>query len=100
MGNHQLPNRRIYLGNFTHLLAISTTMTRNTFDEIISILHFNDNKIIFPVKFPNSYKLHKIRPLSTISEVNSKKLMPETCQAINEMMVPFKDKHEVKMNMP
>ena len=38
--------------------------------------------------------------MSTISEANSKKLVLETFQAINEMMVPFKDKHGVKMNMP
>ena len=63
MGNHQLPNRRIYMGNFTYLLAISTTMTRNRFDEIIFILHFNDNAIIFPVTFPNSNKLHKIETI-------------------------------------
>ena len=63
MGNHQLPNRRIYLGNVTYLLAISTTMTQNRFDEIISILHFNDKTIIFPVTFPNSNKLHKIQTI-------------------------------------
>ena len=27
MGDHQLPNRRIYLGNFTHVLATPATMT-------------------------------------------------------------------------
>ena len=29
MGNHKLPNRRMYLGNFADVLAISATMTRN-----------------------------------------------------------------------
>ena len=29
MGNHKLPNRRMYLGNFADILAISATITRN-----------------------------------------------------------------------
>ena len=75
-------------------------MTRNRFSEIISILHFNDKTIAFPVALPNSNKLHKIQ--NTVDHFRSKfkETSVETFQAVNEMMVPFKDKLRVKMNMP
>ena len=58
MGNHKLPNRGMYLRNFTHVLAISTTMPQNKFDEVIFILHFNDNTTAFSVTFLSSNKLY------------------------------------------
>ena len=91
----------MYLGNFTHVLAISTTMTQNRFDEIISVLHFNDNTTASPVAFPNSNEVHKIQTI--VDHFRSKfkeTVVPETFHAIDEMMVPFKDKHGAKMNMP
>ena len=101
MENHKFPNHRIDLGNITHVLTISTTMTRNRFDEIISILHFNDNTTALSVTFPNSNKLHKIQTIVDHFRNKFKEtVVPETCQAIDEMMVPFKDKHGVKLNMP
>ena len=101
MGNHKLPNRRMYLGNFADVLAISATMTRNWFNDIISLLHFSDNTTTFPVTFPNSNKLHKIQTI--VEHFRSKfkeTVVAETFQAIDEMMVPFKDKHRARVNMP
>ena len=54
MGNHKLPNRGMYLRNFTHVLAISTTMTQNKLDEII----FNDNTTAFSVTFLSSNRFY------------------------------------------
>ena len=91
----------MYLAKFTHFLAISTTMIQNRFDEIISILHFNDNTTASPVTFPNSNKLHKIQTIVDHFRNKFKEtVVLETFHAIGEMMVPFKDKHGAIMNMP
>ena len=101
MGIQKLPNRRMYWGNFTSVPLISTTMTRNRFNEILSILHFNDNTTAFPVTSPNHNKLHKIQTIIDHFRSKFKKTVaPETFQAIDEMMVPFKGKHGANMYMP
>ena len=101
MGIHKLPNCRMYWGNFTHIPAISTTMTRNRFDEILSILHFNDNTTALPATSSNHNKLHKIQTIVDHFRSQFKgTVAPETFQAIDEMMVPFKGKHGAKMYMP
>ena len=51
--------------------------------------------------FPNSNKLHKIQTI--VEHFRSKfkeTTVAETFQAIDEMMVPFKDKHRARVNMP
>ena len=60
----------MYWENSTYVPALSTTMIRNRFDEIFSIFHFNGNTTAFPATSPNHSKLHKFKPLSTISETN------------------------------
>ena len=46
MGIHKLPNRRLYWGNKTQVPLIAEAMSRNRFEEILSILHFNDNQLL------------------------------------------------------
>ena len=51
--------------------------------------------------FPSSNKLDKIQ--TNVDHLRSKfkeTVVPEKFQAIDEMMVPFKDKHGDKLNMP
>ena len=101
MGVHKLPNRRIYWGTFTNVPVISETMTRNRFDEILSILHFNDNNLASPSTLPDHNKLHKIQPVIEFFNARfSEVVFPETNEAVDEMMIPFKGKHSVKMYMP
>ena len=98
---HKLPNRRIYWGTFTNVPVISETMTRNRFDEILSILHFNDNNLASPSTLPDHNKLHKIQPVIEFFNARfSEVVFPETNEAVDEMMIPFKGKHSVKMYMP
>lgn len=63
MGVQKLPNRRMYWNPFAQVPAISTSMTRNRFEEILSILHFNDNSTTVPATAPDHNKLHKIQPV-------------------------------------
>ena len=64
MGIHKLQNHRLYWGKFTHVPVISTTMTRNRFDEILFIIHFNDNAIALPATLPNHSKFQKIQTIT------------------------------------
>ncbi len=101
MGVHKLPNRRMYWGNFTHVPATSETMPQNRFDEILSILHTNDNGKAVPASSAGHNKLHKIQPLIDHFRTVFKDLVePETCEAVDEMMIPFKGYHSAKMYMP
>ena len=92
IGIHKLPNRRMYWENFTDVPAISTTMTRNRFDEILSVLHFNSNTTAFPATSPNRSKLHKIQ--TSVDHFRGKfkeTVAPEMFQAIDVMMVPLSE---------
>ena len=42
MGVYKYPNRRMYWGQSIYVPFISEAMNRNRFEEILSILHFND----------------------------------------------------------
>lgn len=46
MGVHKFPNRRLYWGSETNVPFIEDAMSRNRFEEILSILHFSDNEQI------------------------------------------------------
>ena len=100
-GVHKLPNRRMYLGTFANVPVISETMTRNCFDEILSIFHFNDNNLASPSTSPDHNKLHKIQPVIQFFNARFNKVVfLETNEAVDEMIISFKGKHSVKMYMP
>jgi len=91
MGICKLPNRRMYWGRQTSIPIISSSMPRNRFDELVAIPDGQDGY----------NRLHKIQPIidhfrGKFTEI----AVPETHQAIDEMMVPFKGHHGAKMYMP
>ena len=91
----------MYWGIFTNVPVISETMTSSRFDETLSILHCNDSSLASLSASPDHNKLHKIQPVieffnARLNEVT----IPETNEAVNEMMIFFKGKHSVKMYMP
>ena len=101
MGISKLPNRRLYWGNKSAVPMIASSMTRNRFEEIMSILHYNNNNNLVPDGHDGSNKLHKIQPMiDHFRKVFVETVIPETHQAIDEMMVPFKGRHSAKMYMP
>ena len=74
-------------------------MTRNRFEDIVSILGFNDNKKVIAEGQDSHNKLHKIQPLiDHFKTVFTNIAIPETYQANEEMMLPFKDRHRLKMS--
>ena len=101
MGVCKLLNRRMYWGSSTAVPIISESMTRNRFEDIFSILHFNDNEKVAAEGQDGHNKLHKIQPLiDHFKIVFSNSVIPSTSQANNEMMVPFKEYHGLKMYKP
>ncbi|XP_066933930.1 uncharacterized protein [Clytia hemisphaerica] len=101
MGIPKLPNRRMYWSPFTRVPIIADAMTRNRFEEILAILHFNDNEEMPDRSSPDYDRMYKLRPLiDHLNKAFLEAVMPETCQAVDEQMVPFKGHHGAKMYMP
>ena len=75
-------------------------MTRNRFDVVLTILHFNGNKLASPCTSQDHNKLHKIELVIEFFNARFNEVaFPETNEAVDEMMIPFKGKHSVKMYM-
>ena len=88
MGIFKLPNWWMYWGSRTAVPIISESMTRNRFEDNVSILHFNENKKVIVEGQDTHNKLLKILPLTDhFKTVFSNIVIPETYQAINDMMV-------------
>ena len=58
-----LPARRMYWSPKTRQATVADSMTTNRFEEILAILHTNDNELAKPQGQDGYDKLHKIRPL-------------------------------------
>ena len=85
----KLPNWWMYWGSRTTVPIISESMNRNHFEDSVSILHFNENKKVIVEGQDAHNKLHKILPLTDhFKTVFSNIAIPETYQAIDDMMVP------------
>ena len=101
MGIVKLPNRRMYWASDTRSELIAEGMTRNRFEEVISVLHFNDNNTL-PDKDSSLFnKCHKVQPLiDHFRKVFQQHVLPETHMAIDEQVVPFKGHHNLKRYLP
>lgn len=101
MGIHKLPNRRLHWGNKTRVPLIVNAMSRKRFEEVLSALYFNDNEKMPGKDSPEYDRMFKLKPLlDHFRKVFADAVTPETCQAVDEMMVPFKGQHSAKVYMP
>ena len=102
MGIIKYPTRRLYWSTKTRIPFIADNMSRNRFDDILSILHFNDNLGCVTDKDSSDYdKMYKLLHLITyLHEKFQSSVETETCLAIDEQMVPFKGRHSAKVYMP
>ena len=102
MGIIKYPIRRLYWCTKTRIPFIADNMSRNRFDDILSILHFNDNLgCVTDKDSPKHDKMYKLLPLVTyLRQKFQSSVETETCLAINEQMVPFKGRHSAKVYMP
>ena len=100
MGVQKLPNRRMYSGTFTNVLVISETMTRNRFDVVLTILHFNDNKLASPCTSQDHNKLHKIELVIEFFNARFNEVVfPETNEAVETQCQDVYDKETSKMGL-
>ena len=93
-----MPFRRMYWASHSRQNAVADNMTCNRFEEILSLLHLNDNELMEPRGHPRHDPLFKVRPLLTKLNENFEKCAEkENCIAVDEMMVPFKGRHALKV---
>ena len=103
MGYHVLPSLRLNLFRSTGHLNywssepdlgvpfIANIMTRKRFEEIRSLLNFNDNNLLLPATHFLHDRAFKIRPI--LEHFNSAfitAMAPTKCQSIDEHMIKFK----------
>ncbi|EFN87263.1 hypothetical protein EAI_02704, partial [Harpegnathos saltator] len=92
MGLHQLPRVKNYRSSDPSLKVniITNTMTLNHFDEIIEMIHVNDNTLQLPKNDPNHDKLHNIRSfIKGIIDNSAKAYKPSTFASVDESMIFF-----------
>ena len=90
----------MYWAKSTCVPAISETMSRNRFEDVLRVLHFNDNALHKERGEPGYNRIYKLQPLIDKLRKNFKeKVLPETYHAIDEMMVAFKGRHGLKQYM-
>ena len=63
MGIYKLPNRHIYWAPYSKVCIIADTMPRSRFEDILRLLHYNDNSLDLNKNDPSHNKLFKIQPL-------------------------------------
>lgn len=92
MSIYGLPRTRMFWQRETEVFQVSSTLSRNRWEQIKSKLHFNDN-----TQHNNEDKLFKIRPFID-AIVNNFKATPMTEKlCVDEQMIPFKGRHQLKV---
>ena len=95
-----LPFRRFYWAPGTRQDLVANAMTCNRFEQIMSLLHVNDNALMKQMGQPGFDRLHKIRPLIDKLNINFDACAAkETSISIDEQIIPFKGRHSLKVYM-
>ena len=97
MGLSQMPSVRAFWETETYYAPVADVMSRNRFEKLLTMLHFQDNNVPEQVKRDKAWK---IRPWLTALKERCLQMPPEECHAIDEMMVPFKGRSHMKVYMP
>lgn len=93
-----LPNRRMYRSPKSRQAIVADVMPVNRYEEILSILHANDNDLEKKRGQAGYDSLHKVRPLIDLLSASFEKCaQPEVCVSVDEQIIPFKGRHNVKV---
>lgn len=88
-----------WMPNF-RLTAVADSISRARFEKIKESFHINDNSQQ-PEHGPNNFdKLYKIRPLLNKMKEKCKRIDQEECQSIDEQMIKYKGRHNLKQYLP
>jgi DNA excision repair protein ERCC-6 len=93
-GYAPLPRRRMYWesSDDVHNTAISNSMTRNRFEELMMCVHVADNAVLSP-----NDRMAKIRPLfNSLNEKFLAEFPYDQHLSIDESMVPYYGRHSAK----
>ncbi|XP_062538282.1 piggyBac transposable element-derived protein 3-like [Armigeres subalbatus] len=90
MGIHKVPSYRMNWATATRYAPIADVMTRNRFEQIKNMLHFNDNTQLKKRNEPGYDKLFKVRPFIDAIRLNFLDVDPLPDQSIDEIMIPSK----------
>ena len=94
MGIVKLPTRGMYWQEATRVPLISESITANRFNEIICMIHFNDNSIIDDNE---TNCMFKIQPFVDALKHNFRfTVLPDTCMAVDEQMIPCKGRNGLR----
>ncbi|KAH8041755.1 hypothetical protein HPB51_017575 [Rhipicephalus microplus] len=95
-----MPFRRMYWSRLLRQSHIADCMPRNRFDEVISLFHACNNDTEKKKEEDGYDKLYKVRPLLSRLNYNFQGAAKmEDCLAVDEMIVPFKGRHSLKVYM-
>jgi hypothetical protein len=100
MGIVKLPTIRLYWNNFYRCSAIADVMGLTRFETINRHFHVNDNGKMKQRNEEEYDPLFKIRPLLDHVRSNCKALEPEAKQSVDEQMVKYKGKSNLKHYLP
>ena len=90
----------MYWSRSTRQGSVADVMMLNRFEEILSVLHANDNELLKKQGEPGYDRLHKVRPLLTMINAQFKRnAEPEKCVSEDERIIPFKGRHSMKVYM-
>ena len=100
MSVNKMPNTKMYWSTKMRVYAVSQCMTRKRFDQISSWFHLSNNHEQPDRGDPNFDVLFKVRKfMQNICENFQKYADPEVVLSVDEQMVPFKGKHQLKVYM-
>ncbi|KAH8028972.1 hypothetical protein HPB51_021674 [Rhipicephalus microplus] len=95
-----MPFRRMYWSRLLRQSYIADCMPRNCFDEVISLFHACNNDTEKKKEEDGYDKLYKVRALLSRLNYNFQGAAEmEDCLAVDEMIVPFKGRHSLKVYM-
>ncbi|XP_064468999.1 piggyBac transposable element-derived protein 2-like, partial [Ornithodoros turicata] len=95
-----LPSRRMYWSANTRIEDVARCMSRNRFEEILSLFHASDNDKEVPRGSDGYDRLYKVRHMITALNTNFWQASEiESCVSVDEMMIPFKGRHSLKVYM-
>ena len=97
MGLTQMPSVRAFWETETYYAPVADIMSRNRFEKLVSVLHFQDNDASEDIKRDKAWK---VRPWLDALREQCLQTPPEECHAIDEMMVAFKGRSYMKVYMP
>ena len=101
MGVVNMPQLNMYWADSTRYPQIADIISRNQFHEVSANLHFADNgQITLDRENPAYDRLAKIRPFLESIRGCCLQIEQEEMQSIDEEMIPFKGKHNLKQYLP